>query len=123
MEAACEEAGVLVRLLLLRTVVALFEDSEDAVILVKRLVVEWLVLAVCSVIVTVAEFTVLLALVGELVFICSVLVVRVVTDDVGMVVVGLELVVRDETVVKWIVVVGPLLVVRVVIDDTGTLIV
>ena len=86
-EVACEDVGVLIRLLLLRTVVALFEDSEDAVTLVKRPVVEWLVLAVCSVIVTVAELAVLLALVGELVVICSALVVRVVTDDAGMVVV------------------------------------
>ena len=83
----CEDVGVLMRLLLLRTVVALFEDSEDAVTLVKRPVVEWLVLAVCSVIVTVAELAVLLTLVGELVVICSVLVVRVVTDVIGTVVV------------------------------------
>ena len=86
-EVACEDVGVLIRLLLLRTVVALFEDSEDAVTLVKRPVVEWLVLAVCSVIVTVAELAVLLALVGELVIVYSALVVRVVTDDAGMVVV------------------------------------
>ena len=122
MGVACEDAGVLVRLLLLRTVVALIEDSEDAVTLVKRLVVEWLVLAVCSVIVAVAELAVLRALVGELVVICSVLVVRVVTDDSAMVVVGPELVVRDEIVVEGIVVVGPLLVVRVV-TDIGTLVV
>lgn len=86
-DVACEVAGVLVRLLLLRTVVALFEDSEDAVTLVKRLVVEWLVLAVCSVIVTVAELAALLARVGKLVVVCSALVVRIVTDDAGMVVV------------------------------------
>ena len=78
---------MLVRLLLLRTVVALFKDSEDAVTLVRRLVVERLVLAVRSVIVDPAELVVLLALVGELVVICSALVVRVVTDDAGMVVV------------------------------------